>query len=448
MDGYLDALVVSGGGDLYVGGDFHTAGQVAANRIARWDGANWHALGSGVSGPVRALAVSGTAVYVGGAFTNAGGVNAANIARWDGVGWSALGAGISGPVNAIAIMGTEVLVGGSFASAGGVPANNLARWDGTRWFAAGNGVNGIVNALAVDGARVFVGGDFSAAGGTNANRIAWWDGIFWHPLGEGVDGSVTAIAMKENGEVFVGGQFTHAGIVEGANHVAKWNGHAWSALGNGVNGPVRAIAIGNGEIYVGGGFNLAGGAWVKSAARWNEELQSWVPLLDRENSGVEGNVFVIALGRSQVYLGGFFNVGQARGVALLRRTSWSVLGQGVGGPIYAVAVDDNNVYVGGEFTFAGGALATNIARWDGEGWSALGIGVKGPVRASRRIGRIQHGRVGRRPLVHGRHRRQRPGLCADCRRRQNLRRRRIHRGRWTERESNCSMGWKYVVAAG
>lgn len=39
--------VVRIGTDLYVGGEFTIAGDVVANRIARWDGTSWSALGTG-----------------------------------------------------------------------------------------------------------------------------------------------------------------------------------------------------------------------------------------------------------------------------------------------------------------------------------------------------------------------------------------------------------------
>ena len=86
---------------LYVGGNFTTAGGATANRVARWDGAAWHSLGNGttngVGGTVSAiLPVSPTEVYVGGTFTTAGVVAANRIARFDGTSWSALGSGMSG----------------------------------------------------------------------------------------------------------------------------------------------------------------------------------------------------------------------------------------------------------------------------------------------------------------------------------------------------------------
>ena len=92
-----------GGPALYAGGAFTTAGGVAANYVAKWDGSSWAPLGSGVSGTsssVSALTVfddgGGPALYAGGRFTSAGGVAANRIAKWDGSSWSALGSGMNG----------------------------------------------------------------------------------------------------------------------------------------------------------------------------------------------------------------------------------------------------------------------------------------------------------------------------------------------------------------
>src|SRR6185503_1142814 len=91
VGGDASALTVFDDGSgpaLYVGGNFSTAGGVAANCIAKWDGSSWAALGSGVNSYVDALTVfddgSGPALYAGGGFLSAGGVAANCIAKWDG----------------------------------------------------------------------------------------------------------------------------------------------------------------------------------------------------------------------------------------------------------------------------------------------------------------------------------------------------------------------------
>ena len=100
---------------MYAGGAFTTVGGVPANTIARWDGNSWSALGSGIdrsfpSPYVNALAVLGSNVYAGGAFTTAGGLPANYIAKWDGSNWSALGSGVNGSVSALAVLGKFVIL--------------------------------------------------------------------------------------------------------------------------------------------------------------------------------------------------------------------------------------------------------------------------------------------------------------------------------------------------
>src|SRR5882762_2352853 len=54
-DFIVNAAVVDTKGNLYVGGFFTTVGGVSANCIAKWDGANWSALGSGMAGGASGL---------------------------------------------------------------------------------------------------------------------------------------------------------------------------------------------------------------------------------------------------------------------------------------------------------------------------------------------------------------------------------------------------------
>ena len=152
VSGEVFALVVDGQGRVYVGGDFTRAGGVSANNVARFDPAtnSWSALGAGVSfsfgsgGEVNALAIDGQGrVYVGGRFTRAGEVSANRVARFDpqANSWSALGTGanngvggitstISVGVNTFAVdRQGRVYVGGNFTTAGDVASAYIARWN-------------------------------------------------------------------------------------------------------------------------------------------------------------------------------------------------------------------------------------------------------------------------------------------------------------------------------
>ena len=129
------ALTVDNSGNLYAGGQFTTAGGTNAKYVAKWDGSNWSALGSGISFWVYALEVDGSGnLYAGCLFSTAGGTNANNIAKWNGATWSALGSGVGSffgrQVLAMACDGSgNLYVGGNFSAAGGNNnnANNIAK---------------------------------------------------------------------------------------------------------------------------------------------------------------------------------------------------------------------------------------------------------------------------------------------------------------------------------
>jgi hypothetical protein len=128
------ALTTDSSGNVYAGGAFGAAGGIVVNRVAKWNGSSWSALGTGMSigmpDRVYALATDASGnVYAGGFFTTAGGTPANRVAKWDGSAWSALGAGMNQAVLALAIdAGGNVHAGGYFTTAGGVSANYIAKW--------------------------------------------------------------------------------------------------------------------------------------------------------------------------------------------------------------------------------------------------------------------------------------------------------------------------------
>jgi hypothetical protein len=194
---YVEELGIydDGGGEaLYVGGTFSSAGGNGnARNIFRWDGAILSALGQGTNGEVEAMAVFDGELYVGGYFnevyqSDGTAVTVNKIARWDGSSWSAVGSGMNSGsgyhVWTLAAFddgnGEALYAGGSFTTAGGVSARRIARWDGTSWTAVSGDtdLNGYVYELAVfnDGTRsgLYSGGTFTSNDGQTAQRIAQW----------------------------------------------------------------------------------------------------------------------------------------------------------------------------------------------------------------------------------------------------------------------------------
>ncbi|HEV2827377.1 MAG TPA: heavy metal-binding domain-containing protein [Pyrinomonadaceae bacterium] len=122
------ALGVSGS-DVYAGGIFIMAGGQHASNIAKWNGSNWSPLAIQPFDGVRKIAVNGSTVYIGGSsFTLPTGIVTTGVAKWDGSNWSALGSGLgngpySGPIMAIATSGTDLYVGGDAFAILGAPTH-------------------------------------------------------------------------------------------------------------------------------------------------------------------------------------------------------------------------------------------------------------------------------------------------------------------------------------
>ncbi len=271
INGYAYSLVWDGA-NLYVGGDFTTAGDEPALNIAKWNGTTWSPLGTGLDNVawhpyVNALAWDGSSLYAGGTFTTAGGVAANYVAKWDGTAWSPLGSGTNFFVYALVLGGSHLYAGGPFHTAGGVTVNGIAKWDGTTWSALGAGADSGVDALGWDGTNLYASGNFSTTAGVAARSIAKWDETAWSPLGAGIDGYVYALAW-DGADLYAGGFFAETGGVV-SHRVARWNGTDWIELGTGMNGSVRALAGDGSGIWAGGLFTTAGGTASSHIARWS-----------------------------------------------------------------------------------------------------------------------------------------------------------------------------------
>jgi hypothetical protein len=423
-DGSVDALAVfddGSGPGLYAGGSFFHAGGVLANSVARWNGATWQPLGSGIGGyseSVRSLAVfddgTGPALYVGGEFSEGQQAPGNGIARWNGAGWSSLGTGMSNsdPQAWVAAMtvfdpgsGPSLYVGGRFQHAGSSAAFHLARWQGGTWSSLSDGssagITGPVDALATfdDGAgpSLYAAGTFDLAGVTPAASVAKWNGASWSALGGGlVPDVIYALQAFDDGTgpaLYVGGRNLplngHA-----TGHIVRWNGTAWSTLGNGVSGfqnetNVTAFAVysdANGPgLYVGGHFTHASNVYSSSVIRWDSS--GWRSV----GGGFDGDVLCLAVyddGSGPALIAGGFFSGPGNNVAKWNGSTWSPLGPGLALPGESVealaALEEGNqhvLYAAGTFTSGGGVTMNHVARWNGSSWSPVGLGLCDVVRA-------------------------------------------------------------------
>lgn len=233
---------------LYIGGNFtNIGGVIGADFIAKWDGNSYSALGAPIAGNVPLVIFSsyvwndgnGPALYVGGRFTSIDGIPASRIARWDGAQWSALGAGVTGSGVTPAVMAMVAfddgtgealyIAGQTFTTAGGQPANRVARWDGSEWSPVGDGfADGIVWDLRVfddgSGPALYAFGTFTMSGDTPVTRVARWNGSSWEALGSGADGSVYAAMVFDDGSgeaLYIGASMSSVDGVA-SNNIARY----------------------------------------------------------------------------------------------------------------------------------------------------------------------------------------------------------------------------------
>ena len=175
---------------LYVAGSFFLAGGVSSRDLSRWDGATWSTVGTGVSSSgAYALSVhddgSGPALYLGGQINLAGGIPVNSIARWDGATWSAVGSGVGTAFVEIRTLasfddgkGPALYAGGDFLSAGGSAAPHFARWKAGNWQPMGMGLSDAAYAMHVHdcgyGPSLYVGGTFGSAPNAGESYLVRW----------------------------------------------------------------------------------------------------------------------------------------------------------------------------------------------------------------------------------------------------------------------------------
>ena len=347
----VSALNTDHPGVMYVGGNFTSAGgHQNAQRIARWNGTSWSALGTTpiTNGAVYAIAydIDSGRVFAGGTFLNAGGhANADFLAVWDGSNWAPFctstqpGPAFGGSVAALQIIGNTLYVGGAFQNGAAIPAADyllacdLTTGASSSTVSTDGDFTGAVYALTADSnGTLYAGGGFiNLDQNLAADHVAAYDGV-WHSMG--IDSSVNSFVRSLTAvgtDVYVGTDSVNVAGIAQADHVVKWNGSAWSAVG----------------------ANKA-------------TTDGWFPATS----------FIYALtsyGSILVATGSFLNadgIATADHIAYFDGTRWRPVGSdGAGnGPFVgnglALGVFGGQVYLGGSFTSAGGdSLSKSIASY-------------------------------------------------------------------------------------
>lgn len=395
LDNAVYAWAVESTGSVYAGGTFTSGVNVAANRVARWNGSAWTNLAEGLNGTVWALAWDGTGnLYAGGEFTFSGELALNHVAKWDGSVWSSLGSGVNGAVYALKLDASgNLYAGGTFTTAGGEAANRVAMWNGSTWTNMGSGMNGAVWALDLQGSSVYAGGEFTTAGDTVAPLVARWDGNAWTNIGSAIvtdaggNGDIQALTLDQSGNLYVGGSFLMTGSVGWAT-VARWDGIAWTNFSDSMEGVVLALALDESEKLYAGGALWSPDFWgdpacvaVKTGGHWSNPIGAY--------GSMEGAGYAIAFdGSGHLYLGGWFEefVGAFGGprvamkhAVMLAEGRWLTMGGDVlNGSVHALMDDaSGNLYAGGAFTHAGTRAVNRVAMWNGCTWTNMGAGVQG-----------------------------------------------------------------------
>jgi hypothetical protein len=391
--GSVGVIVPDGSGGWYIGGEFTAVGGKARSCLAqiRADGgvSDWNPGVTGSPGfidppAVAAIAVIGDRVYVGGAFGEIGGLQRENLGCVDGytgavVDWNP-GTHVDGFVDALAVHENAVFVGGSFSTIGGQPRSNLAAADAmsglvTPWRAD---AVGRVMSLLVREDTLYVAGEFGGiAGGArsmvaaihaNTGQLLQFDarasGVYpnqYVPLPQ-----VDAMALVGD-TLYVGGDFTAIGgqpqgslaaLNATTGDALPWTPPTFGPQYSGFPPPmIVTLAPSGGTLYIGGGFETAGGQSRPFAAaldRVTGAVTEWNPKPDLPPYSL------IAKGGT-VYVGGVFSmVGEWKHRAGLAAID---VGTGALKPwnpnpdgeiVTALAVSGDRVFVSGDFSNIGG----------------------------------------------------------------------------------------------
>jgi hypothetical protein len=147
----------------------HMGAGAGGGGVQTWNGSAWTDIGAISGGGVFDVESFGGNLYAGGNFTDIDSVSVNRLARFNGSTWSAVG-NANNIVNALHNWNGEIVLGGEFTNI----ATRVAKYDGSSFAAFGDGLNGQVVSFATYNGYLVACGQFTASGSETRNRIAYW----------------------------------------------------------------------------------------------------------------------------------------------------------------------------------------------------------------------------------------------------------------------------------
>ncbi len=128
-------------GALWAGGSFAKIDGIVCNGIGYYDGTAWHPIGTGNNtglggqtyysgtGEITDMLADSSNLYICGSFTKVNGLICNKIAKFDGSSWCALGYGVDLRPEGLSMFNRKLVITGDLYSADGMNMNNIALYD-------------------------------------------------------------------------------------------------------------------------------------------------------------------------------------------------------------------------------------------------------------------------------------------------------------------------------
>lgn len=126
--------------ELYAGGSYIKMGDDFCYNIAKYNGISWRPIGAGADGAfcntsrgyISSMKVCNDELYIAGHFSKINGVIANKLARFNGANWCSVEYGVDLRPRALEVFDNDLIINGDFYSASGVESNNIVRYSPQR----------------------------------------------------------------------------------------------------------------------------------------------------------------------------------------------------------------------------------------------------------------------------------------------------------------------------